>query len=112
MKAHSLTHLTVDASCLLGPLMGPQLGLPARAPTRGLSFGLLLYGGYIPTVSVRREDQVETGSSMLASPQKSHILLIETATQSHPDSRGGEINIKTSAEATTFLKNMHDQKYY
>lgn len=112
MKAHSLTHLTVDAGCLLGPPMGPQLGLPARAPTRGLSFGLLLYGGCIPTMSVRREDQVETESPMLASPQKSHILLIETATQSHPSCWGGEINTRLDGEATKFLKNMHDQNYY
>lgn len=84
MKAHSLTHLTVDASCPLGPPMGSQLGLPARAPIHGLSFGLFLYGGCIPIVSVPREDQVETGSPMLALSQKSHILLIEIATQSHP----------------------------
>lgn len=96
MKAHSLTHLTVDASCSLGPPMGPQLGLPARAPTHGLSFGLFLYGGCIPTASVPREDQVGTGPPMLTlHSQKSHILLIETATQSHPGSRGGEINTKT-----------------
>lgn len=49
---------------------------------------------------------------MLASPQKAHILFIETATQSHPRCWGGEINTRLDGEATKFLKNMHDQKYY
>ena len=95
LKSPSLTRLAIDAGCQLGP----QPRLSARAPAHSLFkwSGLLLHGGCILPVSVRRKPNgnwITFADLALEDTQHCfcHILFIETAPQAHPVSRGGEID--------------------